>query len=239
MIFPFTDITDRKPGQRAFLRHTEDVSKNNQGGIKGRKSKPKVVVHHENATNPSRCFVNLYKLYQSKCPKDRPNQAFYLQPLKNPTNDCWFNTVPIGHVTLAGTVARICKKAGIKGYKTNHSLRATAATRLYQAGVDEQLIMEKTGHRSLEGVRSYKRTNTEQQENISDILSLTKKPALQNASSDCSALLPAACSGSAVLSATNNNIQHNQQFTIHPDVLEHMFTFNSCSNVNIHLNITQ
>ena len=36
---------------------------------------------------------------------------------------------------------------------------ATAATRLYNAGVDEQLIMETTGHRSLEGVRSYKRTS--------------------------------------------------------------------------------
>ncbi len=94
--------------------------------------------------------------------------------------------------------------------------------------------MEKTGHRSLEGVRSYKRTNTEQQENISDILSLTKKP---KSSSDCSSVVPAACAGSALVSATNNNIQNNQQLTIHPDVLEHMFTFNSCSNVNIHLNI--
>ena len=64
--------------------------------------------------------------------------------------------------------------------KTNHALRATAATRLYQAGVDEQLIMEKTGHRSLEGMSSYKRTNTEQQENISNILSLSKKPAFHH-----------------------------------------------------------
>ena len=47
---------------------------------------------------------------------------------------------------------------------------ATTATRLYQAGVDEQLVMERTGHRSLEGVRSYKRTSQVQQENLSDIL---------------------------------------------------------------------
>ena len=69
----------------------------------------------------------------------------------------------------------MCKAAGITGYKTNHSLRATTATRLYQAGIDEQLIMEKTGHHSLEGVRSYKRTSSEQQESISDILSMNKK----------------------------------------------------------------
>ena len=55
---------------------------------------------------------------------------------------------------LVGTIVRLCKPAGIPGYKTNHSLQATAATHLYQAGVDEQLMMERTGHCSLEGVRS-------------------------------------------------------------------------------------
>ena len=37
--------------------------------------------------------------------------------------------------------------------------------------------MEKTGHRSLEDVRSYKRTNMEQLENLSDIMSATKRKA--------------------------------------------------------------
>ena len=67
-------------------------------------------------------------------------------------------------------MSRLCKSAGIPGYKTNHSLRATLTTRLYQSGVDEQLIMERTGHRSLEGVRSYKRTSDTQREALSDIL---------------------------------------------------------------------
>ena len=59
----------------------------------------------------------------------------------------------------------------------HHSLRATAATRLYQAGVHEQLVMERTGHRSLEGVRLYKRTSDEQREALSDILN-KKEPRL-------------------------------------------------------------
>ncbi len=37
-----------------------------------------------------------------------------------------------------------------------------------------QLVMERTGHRSIEGVRSYKRTSMEQREAVSDILSNTK-----------------------------------------------------------------
>ena len=69
----------------------------------------------------------------------------------------------------------MCKAAGTTGFRSNHSIRATSATRLYAAGTDEQLIMERTGHRSVEGVRSCKPTSTEQEEGVSDILNCTKK----------------------------------------------------------------
>ena len=55
------------------------------------------------------------------------------------------------------------------GYFTNHSLRASAATRLFNEGVDEQLICEQTGHRS-SAVRAYKRTSLDQKEKVSDIV---------------------------------------------------------------------
>ena len=129
-----------------YLEYTEDISKNRPGGLKIRKIKPKVVHHYDNPENPERCFVRLFKLYQQLQPPDRPRNAFYFKPLKNPTADTWFTAKPIGHNTLEQTVARLCSAAGIQGFRTNHSLRATAATRLYQAGVDEQLIMETTGH---------------------------------------------------------------------------------------------
>ena len=119
--------------------------------------------------------MRLFKLYNSKCPPDHPKTAFYLKPLKNPTDVCWYSQQPIGHHTLAATVARVCKAAGIPGYKTNHSLRAMTATQLYPAGVDEQLIMERTGHHSINGIRSYKRTSAEQLESVSDILSGSKR----------------------------------------------------------------
>ena len=77
----------------------------------------------------------------------------------------------MGHNTLQNTVSRLCNLAGLQLFYTNHSLRATAAMRLYNSGVDEQLVMETTGHISLEGVRSYKRTSSEQREALSDILS--------------------------------------------------------------------
>ena len=56
-------------------------------------------------------------------------------------------------------VKDICADAGVKGNKSNHSLRATGATELYQAGVPEKVIQERTGHLSLTGLRQYERTS--------------------------------------------------------------------------------
>ena len=74
------------------------------------------VVHHANKTNPERCLVRLYKLYNLLCPNNRPQNAF-----DNPEEaDCWYKTVPIGHNKLAEVVPRLMKDANIQGYYTNH-----------------------------------------------------------------------------------------------------------------------
>ena len=67
-----------KPGERAYLLYREDISKNHQGGLKNRKIKPKIVMHHANVQNPRRCFVQLYKLYNSLCPPNRPHNTCIL-----------------------------------------------------------------------------------------------------------------------------------------------------------------
>ena len=141
---------------------------------------------------------------------------FDLKPLKNPQGAYWYAAQPIGHDKLNSTVARICKAAGVQGFKTNHSLRATAATRLYHAGIDEQIIMETTGHRSLDGVRSYKRTSDEQRETISDILSLTKRIKPVNLALELDAPM-------------------QSETAIHQDRFQDMFTFTNCSNINVNV----
>ena len=131
-----------KPGETPYLKYTEDISKNRPSGLKGRKVKQKVVLHYANTQQQERCFVRIFKKYMELLPDSRPHDAFYFQPLKNPTPTTWFTNKPVGHHTLRNTLSRLCKNAGITGYKSNYSLRATAATRLYQSGVDQQLVME-------------------------------------------------------------------------------------------------
>ena len=69
-------------GELPYLLYSEDTSKNNQGGLKGRKVTPKTVRHYANEQEPSRCLIRLFKLYNSFCPPNRPDGAFYLKPLQ-------------------------------------------------------------------------------------------------------------------------------------------------------------
>ena len=132
----------------------------------------------------SRCPVAIIDKYLSLIPQARSSVAFYLQPLKYYDQTCWYQDVPVGINKLQKVVKIICERGGLPGYYTNHSLRATAATRLYHCNLDEQVIQEVTGHRSL-AVHSYKRTCSGQRQYASMCLnsdicqsySITEPPA--------------------------------------------------------------
>ena len=68
-------------------------------------------------------------------------------------------------------VSEMCKLANILGHHANHSLRATGATDLYTAGVPEKIIQERTGHRSIESLRTYEHTSEKQKLAVSKVLS--------------------------------------------------------------------
>ena len=67
----------------------------------------------------------------------------------------------MGYNTLAGVVKKLCQDAGIEGNFTNHSLRATMATRGLVKGIQDKLIMEKTGHRDVRSLQQYQRPSIE------------------------------------------------------------------------------
>ena len=155
------------------LEYHEITSKTWQGGISSLKIKPKFVIHHDNSVNPKRCHRNLMLKYLNSRPV-MDSDIFYLTPRKSLTSsndgNVWFLKEPMGKNMLSSMMKKIVEAAGWIGYYTNHSLRATVATTLYQEGVDEQLIMERTGHRSIQAVRSYKRTSEKQLSEVSRII---------------------------------------------------------------------
>ncbi len=79
----------------------------------------------------------------------------------------------------------------IKGRKTGHSGKVTCATTLYHHNLSDQLIKERTGHRSLEALHKYKRTGSDQQYEVSMALlpklgkeNIEKTPCLKNEDDD-------------------------------------------------------
>ena len=70
---------------------------------------------------------------------------FYVWPLQEvPTDPSvpWYAAVPVGRDTLHKKFHLMCEQARIERNKTNHSLRATGATQLYESGVPEKVIQE-------------------------------------------------------------------------------------------------
>ncbi|XP_006815954.1 uncharacterized protein LOC102800591 [Saccoglossus kowalevskii] len=132
------------PGETPHLKYVEDVSKSKQGGLKHRRVRRKEVMHYANAilecTRSTRHSAHL-------------RETNYLQPRRKyeESDKIWFTKQQMGYNSIQLVVPDLLRSAGIVGNFTNHSLRATAATSLYEHGVDEQLIMERAGHRSVEG----------------------------------------------------------------------------------------
>ena len=142
-----------------YLQYYEDISKTNNGGLAHLSVKRKVVRAYKNLKNPERCPVELYKKYLLHVPTSTGDNAFYLRPLPKPNGQIWYFKKAAGREKLGNVVKNIMKKAGFKGHFTNHSLRRSCATRLYDAGVPEQVIQETTGHRSSDGIKAYKCTS--------------------------------------------------------------------------------
>ena len=81
-------------------------------------------------------------------------------------------------------VANLLKDAGLDGYFTNHSLRRTAATRLFCAGQNVKLIKKVTGHVS-DAVEKYEMTSDEQRMAISSIIQGESPTEVTKQNSEC------------------------------------------------------
>ncbi len=96
----------------------------------------------------------------SLLPPDPKCNALYKYELPpgKVTAHTWYQDRPLGVNAVSKVVNMLMTRASIPGRFTNHSLRVTAATRMFNAGVEEQVIKERTGHKS-DAVHAYKCTS--------------------------------------------------------------------------------
>ena len=146
--------------------YLEPSSKNRPGGASALNIQRKEVTIYSAPEEGDRCPVSILDCYMEHVPPTaiQNNVCFYLKPLSGTVGNIekpWYANQPVGKHTLNSMVKVCCEEAGIKGM-TNHSLRATGATKMFTAGVPEKVIQERTGHRSLEGLRQYEKTSIKQ-----------------------------------------------------------------------------
>ena len=91
----------------------------------------------------------LLDLYFSKLPEfPAKDDVFNLRPkVKVPSSpgEPWFDCTPIGKNKLATMMKEMSVEAGFQETKTNHSLRATGATTLFNAGLPEKNFRKTRG----------------------------------------------------------------------------------------------
>ena len=84
--------------------------------------------------------------------------------------------------------------------------------------MDEQLVMELTGYRSTEGVRSYKRTSMQQKQEVSDILNMAT--GIKTNTTNQTGVI-------------TNSAVANVSFPSSCSTKSGAFNFHSCTNVNL------
>ena len=165
-----------RSSQPDCFTYAENGSKNNSG-TNPKQANKVVPVYAVNESRP-RCLVYLLdKYFKMLPPKAFELDIFYLRSKKKFAADGpWYDCVPVGKEKLRTYMDAMCKEAGIKEKKSNHSLRATGATALFNAGVPEKLIRDVTGHRS-KALELYERPSLKQQQSVSRILMQGKENA--------------------------------------------------------------
>ena len=152
---------DGSYSSESYYDYVEHGSKNHQGKFNEMDSNKVSRAYAQPKTG--KCPVRILDLYISKLPSNP--KAFYMQPLQVAPVDqgkAWYKTTPMGVNTLKNMMPRVSELAGLRNRYTNHSLRATAATRMFASGVPEKVIAEFTGHKSSKALHVYERTTTEQ-----------------------------------------------------------------------------
>ena len=166
-------------GVKCLVYREDCVSKTHNGGLADMRNERKIVWVYP-SENIDRCPVRLTQKYLSLCPDYKKKPIFYLQSRHKYTPSVWYSGQVVGENSIAKVVKELMKEAKIEGFFTNHSLRRSDGTRLFNAGIDRKLVKEATGHRS-DAVDAYQVTSDAQRSEMSKIIAC---PSLSTVTSD-------------------------------------------------------
>ena len=130
------------------------------------------------ATGTNRCPVLYYKLFKA-CRPQKANSAespFYLA-VNHQTwhqSQVWYESSPLGKNEMGKFMSTAAKNALLAAQNkkiSNHSIHKASISRLHDAGVPENFVMQLSCHKNLQSLSSYKSVSITHQPHMSDMLS--------------------------------------------------------------------
>ena len=157
-------------GVRCLVHQEDCTTKTNDGGINSMHKDRKIIWVYP-SDNKICCPVRIIDKYISLLPPVKTNKKanFYLRSLERFTPAQWYGEQVVGLNSIRKVISTLAENAGLQGFFTNHSLRCTGITQLFQAGVDRKLVKEFSGHSS-DAVDAYQITSDAQRKQISSVI---------------------------------------------------------------------
>ncbi len=154
--------------ESVYYEYTELIAKNNQHRFKDINMKNKCTRAYALPGN-ERCVVKLLDAYLTLLPPNAP--YFYMRVLDDadPTKHCVMKQ-RVGINSLKNILPELSEKSGVGVHYTNHSLRATAITRMFNSGIPEKVIAETSGHKSTKALRCYEHTSQQLKQDVTKVI---------------------------------------------------------------------
>ena len=166
---------DNETGEEFLIWKSERGSKTRRGNGDTRASNPTA-----QATNNERCPVFYYKEFKGHRPEEM-NSAFYLaiNYRRRPGSNIWYMRAPLGKNEIGKLMKTAAQSAGLQGNFTNHTVRKTCISRLMDAEVPVNYVVQLSGHRNLKSLDSYLAASADHRRKMSLILSRSGQESTQ------------------------------------------------------------
>lgn len=162
-------------GARCVKEKLTEQTKNHQGGSRQSDQLYDDVRMYEtsNALDPVAAFEFYLSKTHPQC------EVLFQTPNKQATSgiNYWYKKEPLGKNTISKMMERISVKAELSERYTNHCVRASTITKLYQGGVDAKKICAITKHKDERSLTHYiNQTTSAQKRECSSILTEAFQP---------------------------------------------------------------
>jgi hypothetical protein len=172
------DLIQSTENGRPYIEMRDMQTKNHRGETKDKSNGAKMF-----ATSDETCPVKCVLLYLSKLHPE--NKSLWQRPKTKflPSSPVWYDNMKVGVNKIGTFMKTLSEVASLSKIYTNHSPRATCITILGESFQDTDVATH-SGHRSLSGMSSYKRTSEAKKMDMSQTLSSSLKASnLQSMSS--------------------------------------------------------